>query len=67
MKERKYHSDFARVTVMVNGLPLSMYAEVDVSIRKPTKLDAASRAAWDAIKSEQDTAITAEFIPVGAP
>lgn len=62
--EKKFHSDFARVTVMVGGTPVSLNATVDITISKPVKLDKASHAGWDMLKATKDTnlAVTVEQI-----
>lgn len=60
---KTFHSDFQRVTVMVGGTPVSINAEVDVTIKQPTKLDDASRAGWDMLKATKQLAVTVEGTP----
>ena len=62
MKEVNFHSNFQRVTVCVNGQPLSLHAEVSVQLRRPAKLDKQSETAWDALKGAQTLSVTAEGV-----
>ena len=63
-KEIVAHSDFRRVTVIVNNIPISVNAEVDIILRQPTKLDQPSRVGWSSIWRDGTQAVTAELIPV---
>lgn len=65
MKEKSFHSNFARATVCINGVPLSMNAEVEVVLKRPAKLDKASEVAWNAMKQGADS-VTVELIPASA-
>lgn len=57
------HADFARVTVQVNGVPISMYAEVDVTLKRPAKVDVSSKAAWNLVTGQTVELVSAELIP----
>lgn len=65
MKQLKFHSNFARVTLLINGVPYSLYSEVEVTLTKPAKLDKASEIAWSEAKKEGEQAVTLENIPAG--
>lgn len=58
-KQLSFYEQFSRVTVVMNGQPLSLNAEVFVNIKRPAKLDLPSRRAWD-----QLTPGSAQFISV---
>lgn len=63
--KRTFHSDFQRVTICADGVPLSLNAEVAVELTKPAKLDKQSREAWDRLKGAQSITVTAENVPGG--
>lgn len=65
-KELTFHSDFLRATVLINGLPVSLNAEVSVSLKQPTKLDEPSRLAWKELSKSDQRYVTVELVP-GAP
>lgn len=58
MKEVKFTSPFHGVTVCVDGMPVSLNAEVEVTLKRPAKLDKPSQKAWDALKGGQNLAVT---------
>jgi hypothetical protein len=62
-RELLFHSDFARVTVVCNGVPLSLNTEVEITIKRPTKLDGFSARAWNQLSAATADEITAERIP----
>ncbi len=51
MKEVKFHSNFASVTVCVGGTPIALHGEVDVVLKKPAKLNSQDEKAWAMLKS----------------
>lgn len=62
MKTIAFHEQLARVTVSVNGQPLSVNAEVQLILTKPRNLDAASRRVWDQMSQESAVSCTVEGI-----
>lgn len=58
MNKATFNSPFHVVTVTVDGLPLSLNAEVEVVLKRPTKLDKPSARAWDALKGAQSLTVT---------
>jgi hypothetical protein len=67
MKTMTFHSNFQRVTVCVDGMPVSLNAEVEVTLKRPNKLDSTSEKAWDAITDKHKTEVTVEHCPAGKP
>ena len=62
-KELKFYAPFHRVTVISNGVPLSLYAEVEITIKRPTKLDPPSSVAWNQMTKESAQSLTVEQTP----
>lgn len=58
------HSDFARVVVQVGGMPVSMYSEVEITLKRPAKLDNISQAAWELVRRNGAETVTVELVPV---
>lgn len=65
-KQLSFHSPFTRVMVVCNGVPLSLNAEVAITLSRPAKLDRASRAAWEQLSPKSAQAVTAELIEGGS-
>lgn len=66
-KSLAFHADMHRVTVIFNGQPLSLNAEVDVIIHRPTKLDPYSNRVWDQLSAKTAQEVTVDRVPGGAP
>lgn len=58
-----FTEDFQSVTVICNGVPLSLKADVTVTIVRPAKLDIPSRRAWDQLTQKSAQYVTAELVP----
>lgn len=63
-KQLSAHEDYANVTVVVAGVPISLDAEVDIVLKRPTKLDNANKAAWDQINTKNANYITVRLASV---
>lgn len=64
-KQLTFYEQFTRITVVMNGQPLSLNAEVAVVIKRPTKLDPVSRRAWDQLTKESAQYVSADLISSG--
>lgn len=64
-KQLSFYEQFSRVTVVMNGQPLSLNAEVSITIKRPSKLDPVSRRAWDQLSRESAQYISADLISGG--
>lgn len=65
-KQLAFYEQFQRVTVVCNGVPLSLNAEVSVTIKRPAKLDPASRRAWEQLSPKSAEYVSAELISKGS-
>lgn len=63
MRELKFHSDFQSVTLVVDGVPMTVNAEVDVIIRQPAKLDGMSRSVWKRAAGAKDRGVSTAYTP----
>jgi hypothetical protein len=61
-KELTFHSPFQRVTVVMNGQPLSLNAEVTVTLAKPAKLDGFSARVWSQLSAEPSPPIVSLLV-----
>lgn len=62
----KFHAPLKRVTVVAaNGSPLSLNAEVEIVLKRPSKLDAKSNEAWDALSQDKAYSATVEDVLAG--
>lgn len=64
-KQLQAHEDFTLVTVLCNGVPLALNAEVEVTIKRPVKLDAMSQRAWNQLTAESAQYISIHAASVG--
>lgn len=64
-KQLHFYEQFTRITVVMNGQPLSLNAEVAVVIKRPAKLDPVSRRAWDQLTRESAQYVSADLISSG--
>lgn len=51
-KQLTFYEQFQQVTVVCNGVPLALNAEVSILLKRPAKLDSVSRRAWDQLTAE---------------
>ena len=63
-KELHFHEDFHRVTVVMNGQVLSLNAEVEVILKRPTKLDRASKSVWNQLNPDTAQLVTVESVGI---
>lgn len=63
MQTKTFHSDFQAITVCVGGTPISINAEVEITIKEPAKQDAQSRQGWDTIKRNGADSVTCHVVP----
>lgn len=64
-KQLTFYAPFHRVQVVVNGVPLSLNAEVEVTIKRPAKLDGHSARAWEQAAQAVAEEATLERVPGG--
>lgn len=62
-KELKAYAPLHRVTVISNGVPLSLFAEVEITIKRPSKLDPFSERAWSQVTPQSLDGLTVELVP----
>ena len=63
-KELVANSNFARVSVVVNGVSLSMNSEVTIILKQPKQMDMHSRRAWNLANKESAELVTVENLPI---
>lgn len=61
-KELKFYGQFDDIMVVVNGTAIAIPAEVEITIKRPAKMDGVSRAAWDLITKENASYVTCKLI-----
>ena len=64
-KQVSFHSDFASVTIFVDGSPLAVHGEVDITLKRPAKLSPMDNMVWDKVTKHSAQALSVVGIPAG--
>lgn len=65
MQTKTFYAPYQTVTVNVGGVPISVNAEVEITLREPAKQDQQSKDGWEQIKRNGASSVTAQIVPAG--
>lgn len=63
MKQLHFHADMATVVMYVNGQPLAVNGEVDITVKQPSKLHPTDNAVWAQATKDTVSAVTVSRLP----
>lgn len=63
MQTKTFHADFASVTIIVNGVPIAVHGEVDITVKEPSKKGDTDKLGWERVKEGITQYCSAALIP----
>ena len=63
MKTMQFHADFASITLIVNGAPLAVHGEVDITVKQPRLLSNEDNQVYSVVTKDSDLAVSVSKVP----